>query len=95
MLVSITADTRPCTGPPTLVLVGPLIGIGTCAVEGDLEVDWRAKDRSEQMEVRGISHPHQLPSSCPGHEDCLELLLEHSPFSYLEGNPFTPLHCAV
>lgn len=37
----------------------------------------------------------RLPSSCPGHEDCLELLLEHSPFSYLEGNPFTPLHCAV
>lgn len=36
-----------------------------------------------------------LPSSYPGHEDCLELLLEHSPFSYLEGNPFTPLHCAV
>ena len=36
-----------------------------------------------------------LPSSSSGHEDCLELLLEHSPFSYLEGNPFTPLHCAV
>lgn len=30
-----------------------------------------------------------------GHEDCLELLLEHNPFAYLEGNPFTPLHCAV
>ncbi|KAK2516478.1 hypothetical protein Q9233_013769 [Columba guinea] len=29
------------------------------------------------------------------HEDCLELLLEHNPFAYLEGNPFTPLHCAV
>uniref|UniRef100_A0A8C5MED3 Ankyrin repeat domain 52 n=1 Tax=Leptobrachium leishanense TaxID=445787 RepID=A0A8C5MED3_9ANUR len=30
-----------------------------------------------------------------GHEDCLELLLEHNPFAYLEGNPFTPLHCAA
>uniref|UniRef100_A0A8U7NX91 Ankyrin repeat domain 52 n=1 Tax=Corvus moneduloides TaxID=1196302 RepID=A0A8U7NX91_CORMO len=28
-------------------------------------------------------------------ENCLELLLEHNPFAYLEGNPFTPLHCAV
>ncbi|XP_065141494.1 serine/threonine-protein phosphatase 6 regulatory ankyrin repeat subunit C isoform X1 [Paramisgurnus dabryanus] len=30
-----------------------------------------------------------------GHEDCLEVLLEHKPCSIQEGNPFTPLHCAL
>lgn len=42
-----------------------------------------------------VSVHHYSAFLMPGHEDCLELLLEHSPFSYLEGNPFTPLHCAV
>uniref|UniRef100_A0A8C2D804 Ankyrin repeat domain 52a n=1 Tax=Cyprinus carpio TaxID=7962 RepID=A0A8C2D804_CYPCA len=30
-----------------------------------------------------------------GHEDCLEVLLELKPCSIQEGNPFTPLHCAL
>uniref|UniRef100_A0A4W5NNA9 Ankyrin repeat domain 52 n=1 Tax=Hucho hucho TaxID=62062 RepID=A0A4W5NNA9_9TELE len=30
-----------------------------------------------------------------GHEDCLDVLLDHKPFSIQEGNPFTPLHCAL
>ncbi|XP_056128880.1 serine/threonine-protein phosphatase 6 regulatory ankyrin repeat subunit C-like [Lampris incognitus] len=30
-----------------------------------------------------------------GHEDCLEVLLEHKTFPHEEGNPFTPLHCAL
>lgn len=47
------------------------------------------------MEDFAIPHPLLASFLLPGHEDCLELLLEHSPFSYLEGNPFTPLHCAV
>lgn len=47
------------------------------------------------MEDFAVSYPYCAFFLVPGHEDCLELLLEHSPFSYLEGNPFTPLHCAV
>ncbi|KAJ0036282.1 hypothetical protein NQD34_004959 [Periophthalmus magnuspinnatus] len=30
-----------------------------------------------------------------GHEDCLEVLLEYKTFNHEEGNPFTPLHCAL
>uniref|UniRef100_A0A8C7MWU7 Ankyrin repeat domain 52 n=1 Tax=Oncorhynchus kisutch TaxID=8019 RepID=A0A8C7MWU7_ONCKI len=30
-----------------------------------------------------------------GHEDCLDVFLDHKPFSIQEGNPFTPLHCAL
>uniref|UniRef100_A0AAX7SSZ2 Ankyrin repeat domain 52 n=1 Tax=Astatotilapia calliptera TaxID=8154 RepID=A0AAX7SSZ2_ASTCA len=30
-----------------------------------------------------------------GHEDCLEVLLEYKTFIHEEGNPFTPLHCAL
>uniref|UniRef100_A0A8C1KBN0 Ankyrin repeat domain 52a n=1 Tax=Cyprinus carpio TaxID=7962 RepID=A0A8C1KBN0_CYPCA len=30
-----------------------------------------------------------------GHEDCLDVLLELKPCSIQEGNPFTPLHCAL
>uniref|UniRef100_A0A7N6AJ32 Ankyrin repeat domain 52 n=1 Tax=Anabas testudineus TaxID=64144 RepID=A0A7N6AJ32_ANATE len=30
-----------------------------------------------------------------GHEDCLEVLLEFKTFIHEEGNPFTPLHCAL
>ncbi|KAJ8358548.1 hypothetical protein SKAU_G00150730 [Synaphobranchus kaupii] len=30
-----------------------------------------------------------------GHEDCLEILLEHKPCSIQEESPFTPLHCAL
>uniref|UniRef100_A0A673YDF4 Ankyrin repeat domain 52 n=1 Tax=Salmo trutta TaxID=8032 RepID=A0A673YDF4_SALTR len=30
-----------------------------------------------------------------GHEDCLDVLLDHKPFSIQEGNPFTPLHCSA
>uniref|UniRef100_A0A673H9Q6 Serine/threonine-protein phosphatase 6 regulatory ankyrin repeat subunit C-like n=1 Tax=Sinocyclocheilus rhinocerous TaxID=307959 RepID=A0A673H9Q6_9TELE len=30
-----------------------------------------------------------------GHNDCLEALLEYRPSSFQEGNPFTPLHCAL
>lgn len=62
---------------------------------GDLE--WRVRNREDR--TGGDTLPFlpiiMLSYSYPGHEDCLELLLEHSPFSYLEGNPFTPLHCAV
>lgn len=39
---------------------------------------------------------HQLLlSSFSGHEDCLEVLLEFKTFIHEEGNPFTPLHCAL
>ena len=74
---------------------------GTCGAfdrhgaVGGLEVDCRAKSRSGSVGLLVFLTLITLSSSCPGHEDCLELLLEHSPFSYLEGNPFTPLHCAV
>ena len=63
----------------------------------DLEVEWGVKrwDRPMKGVVVLFLSITTLPSSSSGHEDCLELLLEHSPFSYLEGNPFTPLHCAV
>uniref|UniRef100_A0A8C5GVK7 Ankyrin repeat domain 52 n=1 Tax=Gouania willdenowi TaxID=441366 RepID=A0A8C5GVK7_GOUWI len=30
-----------------------------------------------------------------GHEDCLEVLLEFKTFIHEDGNPFTPLHCAL
>lgn len=30
-----------------------------------------------------------------GNEDCLEVLLEYKTFIHEEGNPFTPLHCAL
>lgn len=66
-------------------------------VASDLEVAWGVErwDRTSERGHGVILSITTLPSSSPGHEDCLELLLEHSPFSYLEGNPFTPLHCAV
>lgn len=74
---------------------GALTVIGTRAVGRDLEVDWRPKTGQRGWRLLVFLTLTTLSSSCPGHEDCLELLLEHSPFSYLEGNPFTPLHCAV
>ena len=63
----------------------------------DPEVAWGVErwDRTSERGRGVVLSIATLPSSSPGHEDCLELLLEHSPFSYLEGNPFTPLHCAV
>lgn len=36
-----------------------------------------------------------LFSLSAGHEDCLEVLLEFKTFIHEEGNPFTPLHCAL
>lgn len=30
-----------------------------------------------------------------GHEGCVEVLLEQRDFRHFDGNPFTPLHCAV
>lgn len=30
-----------------------------------------------------------------GHETCVELLLEQEVFQKMEGNAFSPLHCAV
>lgn len=33
--------------------------------------------------------------SFSGHEDCLEVLLEFKTLIHEEGNPFTPLHCAL
>lgn len=68
--------------------------LGVTWVDLNLEVDWSVKTQDRQGTLLFFSIT-TLPYSCPGHEDCLELLLEHSPFSYLEGNPFTPLHCAV
>lgn len=71
-----------------------------CGVEGGTQVKLHPEVGCPKMAPdRGGLRPSPpstaLPFSCSGHEDCLELLLEHSPFSYLEGNPFTPLHCAV
>ena len=31
----------------------------------------------------------------PGHDSCVELILDGAVLSRLEGNPFSPLHCAV
>lgn len=39
--------------------------------------------------------PIMLCSLSAGHEDCLEVLLEFKTFIHEEGNPFTPLHCAL
>lgn len=44
--------------------------------------------------VMGLFFPLRL-FLCAGHEDCLEVVLELKPCSIQEGNPFTPLHCAL
>lgn len=90
-------------------MVWVFAGTGVCTetkdkwVEGGtwvdlvLEGEWSVGrwERTDVGNLVVVSVHHCSAFLTPGHEDCLELLLEHSPFSYLEGNPFTPLHCAV
>lgn len=36
-----------------------------------------------------------LPSSSPGYDSCVEVLLDQEVFKQIKGNSFSPLHCAV
>ena len=45
-----------------------------------------------------VSVPRQVTAPCPlslGYDGCVELLLEHEAFRNVQGNSFSPLHCAV
>ncbi|TSP79431.1 Serine/threonine-protein phosphatase 6 regulatory ankyrin repeat subunit C [Bagarius yarrelli] len=62
---------------------------------------------SRMLSAADYTDPHHQITDChgytpahwaayhAGHEDCLEVLLEIKPCSITEGNPFTPLHCAL
>lgn len=91
-------ETKPlplCWGTGWFGHVAPVQPLGPVALGLWPEPEPPAPSRSVVARTAGRALMLFHPSLLPGHEDCLELLLEHNPFAYLEGNPFTPLHCAV
>lgn len=54
-----------------------------------------SNNQSQHLLLVTTSAVLNAPCLVSGHEDCLEVLLEFKTFIHEEGNPFTPLHCAL